>query len=281
MPRSPAPSRSTTTWSASTVAHAELGDVRLFFTDEGEGDPILFVHGFSCDSHDWSWQLPHFLAAGHRVIAADLRGHGRSSVPASGFVPRVFADDLAALLDHLGCGPVVAIGHSLGGVIVSALAVEHPDKVRAVVSVDPGYLVADEAAPFLDEILDAMRDGDPAAVAQGFLGATYAAASPAHLRTWHMRRIAGVPDDVLRQTFAGIFRGPDAIGFASAAAPYLRRRACPVLAFYVDAGRAAVEAGLFGDDRSRAVAWEGSGHWLHQERPEEFNHIVAAWLAAL
>ena len=158
---------------------------------------------------------------------------------------------------------------------------EHPDKVRAVVSVDPGYLVPDEATPFLDEILDAMRDGDPAAVAQGFLGATYAPASPPHLRTWHMRRIAGVPAEVLRQTFTGIFRGPDAIGFASASAPYLRRRPCPVLAFYVDAGRAAAEAELFGDDRSKVVAWEGSGHWLHQERPEEFNHLVTAWLSTL
>jgi len=70
---------------------AELGDVRLFFTDEGEGDPpILFVHGYSCDSHDWSWQLPHFVA-GHRVIAADLRGHGRSSVTDGGYHPTQFA----------------------------------------------------------------------------------------------------------------------------------------------------------------------------------------------
>ena len=41
------------------VAYADIGEVRLFFTDEGEGDPpILMVHGFSCDGHDWMWQIP-------------------------------------------------------------------------------------------------------------------------------------------------------------------------------------------------------------------------------
>jgi pimeloyl-ACP methyl ester carboxylesterase len=263
------------------MAFADLGDVRMFFTDDGDGDPILFVHGFSCDSHDWSWQLPHFAAAGHRLIAADLRGHGRSSVPDSGYVPRTFADDLARLLDHVGCGPVVAVGHSLGGAIVSALAVEHPDVVQAVVSVDPGYLLPEEIRPFLDEVIGSMATADPVAVSQSFLSATYAAASPAHLRTWHQRRIAGVPADVLRQTLTGLFDGPDSLGFVTTAGPYLSRRSCPVLAFYTDPGRAAVEQALFADPRSKAVAWEGSGHWLHQERPDEFNHLVSQWLTTL
>src|SRR5438105_10159094 len=100
------------------MAFAHVGDVELFFTDDRAGDgggpPILFVHGFSCDSHDWSWQLPHF-GARHRVIAVDIRGHGRSSAPEKGYEPRQFAADLAGLLDQLDTGPVVAIGHSLGG----------------------------------------------------------------------------------------------------------------------------------------------------------------------
>ena len=51
------------------MAYADLGEVQLFFTDEGDGDPpILMVHGFSCDGHDWMWQIPHF-AANHIVSA--------------------------------------------------------------------------------------------------------------------------------------------------------------------------------------------------------------------
>src|SRR5438067_938177 len=108
------------------MAFADLADVRLFFTDDGSQDPpLLFVHGYSCDSHDWSWQLPHF-AVRHRVIAVDLRGHGRSSAPEEGYEALTLVNDLAQLVEQLGCGPVVAIGHSLGGAIVSALAIEHP-----------------------------------------------------------------------------------------------------------------------------------------------------------
>ena len=263
------------------MAFADVGDVSLFFTDEGAGGPpILFVHGFSCDSHDWSWQLPHF-AASHRVIAVDLRGHGRSGVTEKGYEPLQFAADIAALLGQLGTGPVVAIGHSLGGAIVSTLAVEHPDLVQAVVSVDPGYLLQEEVRPIVAGMASALETGDPVVGAQTFLSATYAPSSSPALKIWHMRRIAGVPGHVLRQTLGGLFVGPDSLGFRETSVPYLKRRACPVFAIYSDPDRAAFEATLFQDPRSKSVSWEGSGHWLHQERPEEFNHLVSGWLASL
>ena len=259
---------------------AELGDVRLFYTDEGAGDPpILFVHGYSCDSHDWTWQLPDFVG-NHRVIAVDIRGHGRSSAPADGYHPIQFAADIAALLEIVGAPPVVAVGHSLGGVIVSALAVEHPDKVHAVVSVDPGYLIPDEAAPMIAPLVE-LAGTDPV---QGFdvmLAPTYGPGSPPALTTWHRRRLAGMSPDVLGKTLGSLMQAPDGMAFVSISEPYLRRRPCPVLAFYADPGRAAMEAALFTDKRSKVVSWEGAGHWLHQERPAEFNAIVESWISGL
>ena len=257
---------------------AAVGDVNLFYTEDGTGDPpLLFVHGYSCDGHDWSWQLPHFVA-GHRVITVDNRGHGRSSVPDAGYDHLDFAGDLASLLDHLGCGPVVAIGHSLGGVIVSTLAVERPDLVRAIVSIDPGYLISDELGAGLAPMIDALESSDPVPVAQATLGATYTAASSPALRTWQMRRIAGTPVHVLRQTLKNLMQG---MALESVSAPYLARRPCPVLALYADPARAAVEADLLTGNRSRVVSFEGSGHWLHQERPAEVNLIIDTWLATL
>jgi pimeloyl-ACP methyl ester carboxylesterase len=258
------------------MAFARLGEVELFYTDEGgSGPPILFVHGFSCDSHDWSWQLPHF-ARTHRVIAVDLRGHGRSSAPEGGYEPKTFANDIVALLKQLECGPVVAVGHSLGGVIVSALAVEHPDLVRAVVSVDPGYLISDDGAMAMGSILEALK-ADPVGTSQALLSRSYSPASPPFLKVWHMRRIAGVPGHVLVQTLSNL----SSLAGRSVSAPYLRRRACPVLAVYANDERVGVEAGLFADPRSRAFCWPGSGHWLHQERPAEFNTVVEAWLTEI
>ena len=258
------------------MAFAKLGDVELFYTDEGAGGPpMLFVHGYTCDSHDWMWQLPHFTQT-HRVIAVDLRGHGRSSVPADGFEPKVFAKDIAALLEQLDCGPVVAVGHSLGGVIVSALAIERPELVSAVVSVDPGYLVPDTVSSSLGSIREALQS-DPVPTAQALLSRSYSPASPPYLKSWHMRRIAGVPAHVLFMTIMNL----GSLAARSASEPYLRRRACPVLAIYAHEERVPVETALFADPRSRAFAWPGSGHWLHQERPAEFNAVVESWLTEI
>jgi pimeloyl-ACP methyl ester carboxylesterase len=263
------------------MAFTEVGDVRLFFTDEGTGSPpILFIHGYSCDSHDWMWQLPYFEST-HRVIAVDLRGHGRSSVPDAGFGAREFADDLAGLINELGCGPVVVVGHSLGGLVASTLAVEYPTLVRAVVSVDPAYLIADETAPLLQGVLDGL-DVDPVTTVQQMLGASsYTQSSPVHLKPWHMRRIAGVPAHVLCDTGKGLFGGPDAPVYRTVSERFLKRRSCPVLAIYAGTERAALEATILTDPRSKTIAWEGSGHWLHQERPDEFNSIVESWIESL
>jgi pimeloyl-ACP methyl ester carboxylesterase len=260
------------------MAFADIGNVRLFFTDEGSGDPaLLFVHGYTCDSHDWSWQLPHFVQD-HRVIAVDLRGHGRSSAPEHGYAAADFAADLAGLLDKLETGPVVAFGHSLGGAVVSALAVERSELVAGLVCVDPGYLIPDETATNTDPFIAALAAQDPVPLVQQlFHGFDSPGWAPA-LRTWQLRRVAGVPPHVLRQAFESQVKG---LALMSRSRPYLARRSCPVLSFYADPARVAVETPLFNDERSHAIAWEGAGHWLHQERPAEFNALVATWLTRL
>jgi pimeloyl-ACP methyl ester carboxylesterase len=204
----------------------------------------------------------------------DLRGHGRSSAPADGYEAKVLAGDLAALLGRIGTGPVVAVGHSMGGGVITALAVEHPELVLATVCVDPSYLVEDEA--FARIPLEAMKVS-PVETAQAVLSGVYAPASPPHLKAWHSRRIAGTPEHVLYQAMAaGRSLSPRSIS-----EPYLRERKCPVLSIYAKDDRLALERTLFTDPRSRAIAWPGSGHWLHQERPAEFNAVVEEWLETI
>src|SRR3954466_9047353 len=134
------------------------GNIRLFYTDDGAGSgpPLLLVHGWGTDSHQWSWHIDA-LAGKHRVIAVDLRGHGYSSVPDEGNTPREMAADLAALLDRLAIPEVIAIGHSMGGQVVSILAVEHPDKVRKLVALDPGYGITADVARGFPETIAALR----------------------------------------------------------------------------------------------------------------------------
>ena len=268
------------------MAFAEFDDVRLFYTDEGSGGPpLLLVHGWTCDSHDWTFQLDDFAAV-HRVIAADLRGHGRSSVPGDGYRPGIFAADLAALLLRLETGPVIAVGHSLGTLVVSALAVNHPDLVRAVVVVDPAYGLDAALVPMLSEVVAAMRGPEGVESAAGLFDQLDGSAISPALSTWHRRRLLGTPKDVMVETFNGLFGVEDNFSFRPAADEFLRRRACPVLAFHTDAEKAAWEKGVLAESASvsphhKVVTWGGSGHWLHQERPEQFNASVLQWVAAL
>jgi pimeloyl-ACP methyl ester carboxylesterase len=261
------------------MPYLHLGDLRLFFTDDGEGDvPLLLVHGYTADSHDWSWQIPHFVPD-HRVIAVDLRGHGASSAPADGYTTGQFAEDLVGLLDHLEVAQVVAMGHSMGGSVVSALAVEHPERVAAIVAVDPAYLVEDEMAGALGPILESLDDAGMVPFVQGIVGDGMP--SPARdpgLRTWQVRRIAALEPHVLRQSLVAQVSG---MALRSESESYLGRRQCPVLSFHADPARGALESALFTDDRSHVVTWEGSGHWLQQERSAELNAMVSTWLGSL
>jgi pimeloyl-ACP methyl ester carboxylesterase len=265
-----------------SMAFADVGDVRLFFTDDGAGSgpPILFVHGYACDSQDWNWQIPHFVS-NHRVIALDLRGHGWSNAPKSGYDPITFAADIAGLLQQLRCPPVVAVGHSLGGLVVSALAVEHPETVSGLVAVDPAYLVADSTIEAVEGLLTGLEDGDPVPTVQALLGASDVPAAPPFLRSWHLRRAAGVPKHVLVQTLRLMAAGSEASSARAAGERYLAQRRCPVLSVYAEPSRVAIETALFADPLSRAVSWEVTGHWLHQERPEAFNALVERWLESL
>jgi pimeloyl-ACP methyl ester carboxylesterase len=263
------------------VPFADLTGVRLFHTDQGSGDPcLLLIHGWTCDSHDWDWQFDEFTEH-HRVVAADNRGHGQSSRPADGYTPRVFAQDLARLVEILETGPVVAVGHSLGGAIASALAVEYPETVRAVVVIDPAYGVAGQRATFIADALTGLRGPDYTQTLETVCGVLDAADTPPALRTWHYQRALATDQTVVVDTLTGIYEVREQFGQRPESEQYLRQRRCPVLAIYADPARAAWEATTQQHPYSRHVAWEGSGHWLHQEHPDAFNYLVLDWIAGL
>src|SRR5690348_8059878 len=89
--------------------------VEIFYKDWGKGSPIVFSHGWPLSSDDWDAQMLFFLGKGYRVIAHDRRGHGRSTQTSEGHDMDHYADDLAALTEHLDLRNAVHIGHSTGG----------------------------------------------------------------------------------------------------------------------------------------------------------------------
>src|SRR5512143_2273883 len=98
---------------------ARINGIRMAFDVRGSGAPVLLVHGFPFDRTMWAPQA-EALASSWRVIVPDLRGHGETEAPPGPYSMDLFADDLAALLTHLGVEQVVLGGLSMGGYIAFA-----------------------------------------------------------------------------------------------------------------------------------------------------------------
>ncbi len=118
--------------------HFSSDGVDIAYLDQGEGEPILLIHGFA-SSIVVNWGATGWIdtlkRTGRRVIAMDVRGHGQSAKLYDPQTYRVtlLARDVANLIDHLGLGRADIMGYSMGGRIAAFLAVEHPGKVRSLI----------------------------------------------------------------------------------------------------------------------------------------------------
>jgi len=99
--------------------------VEIFYKDWGQGQPIVFSHGWPLSADDWDTQMLFFVSKGFRVIAHDRRGHGRSSQVSDGHDMDHYAADLAALTSRLDLRNAVHIGHSTGGGEVTRYVARH------------------------------------------------------------------------------------------------------------------------------------------------------------
>jgi non-heme chloroperoxidase len=150
---------------------------QIYYKDWGEGQPIVFSHGWPLNADAWENQMVFVASNGYRAIAHDRRGHGRSSQPSGGNEMDTYADDLAMLIEALDLRDATLVGHSTGGgevaryigrhgtsrvgkaVLVSAvpplmlkteanpggLPIEVFDETRAVLTADPSQFYRDLA----------------------------------------------------------------------------------------------------------------------------------------
>jgi len=109
----PADAKGAARMTSSTVRTKD--GVDIFYKDWGSGTPIVFSHGWPLSSDDWDAQMMYFVQRGFRVVAHDRRGHGRSTQVGTGHDMDHYADDLAAVVQHLDLKGAIHVGHSTGG----------------------------------------------------------------------------------------------------------------------------------------------------------------------
>lgn len=97
------------------VGKENSGSIDLYYEDHGSGAPVVLIHGFPLSGRSWEKQAAALLAAGHRVIAYDRRGFGKSSQPVTGYDYDTFADDLNRLISELDLHDATIVGFSMGG----------------------------------------------------------------------------------------------------------------------------------------------------------------------
>ncbi|OWQ86523.1 alpha/beta hydrolase [Roseateles terrae] len=140
--------------------------VQIFYKDWGDksAQPVVFSHGWPLSSDDWDTQMLYFLQKGFRVIAHDRRGHGRSSQVATGHDMDHYADDLAAVTEHLDLKRAIHVGHSTGGGEVAHYIARHGSKrvAKAVlIGAVPPIMVKTAAYPggLPMDVFDGIRAG--------------------------------------------------------------------------------------------------------------------------
>jgi pimeloyl-ACP methyl ester carboxylesterase len=123
--------------------------IELHVVEEGAGPLVVLCHGFPELAFSWRKQIPVLAGAGFRVVAADMRGYGRSSAPAEveAYDVVTLCADMTGLLDALGEESAIFVGHDWGANVAWQLAVLHPERVRAVAGLSVPFVPRAPAAP--------------------------------------------------------------------------------------------------------------------------------------
>jgi pimeloyl-ACP methyl ester carboxylesterase len=134
----------------------DVNGLKIFYRDTGDGEPLILLHGFTGCGDDWQ----HVFAKpieGYRVIAPDLRGHGRSTNPSGTFLFKDAARDVFALLDSIGIERVSAIGMSAGANTLLHMATQQPSRIDAMVHVSGTPRFPDQARAIMKTMTEETR----------------------------------------------------------------------------------------------------------------------------
>ena len=197
----------------------KTNEIELYYEKHGEGEPLVLISGLGYSSWQWHKMVP-LLAEHFQVITFDNRGVGQSDKPAGPYTAQMLAADTVGLLDALGIGKAIVIGHSMGGFIAQAMALDFPQKVEKLILCSttfggPRHIpVTPEAMKVLTDVtsdaLTRFKNGLSVSTAPG-----WPEKNPAMIEEWIRWRVANPIEPVHYQAQLAIGLGllPEAAAF--------------------------------------------------------------------
>jgi pimeloyl-ACP methyl ester carboxylesterase len=257
-----------------------INGIELGYDDVGTGQPVLFAHAFPLNRSMWAPQLSA-LVERCRCVAADFRGFGETAAQGPNTMAQ-YADDLAALLDHLRIDQVVLVGCSMGGYAAFAFWARHPTRVRALVLADtrPGA-DTDEGRARRRKLIDVARTEGATAIANlqiaSIVGRTTRDKQPDMYDAVH-RMMAQAGADAIVGALEAMMSRADST-------PLLATITVPTLIVVGEedtltplAESRAMHTQIPG---SRLEIIAHAGHLANLERPAAFNHVLTEFLGSV
>ena len=270
------------------MPHATTDDgVRLHYEETGSGTPVIFVHEYAGDARSWEPQLRHF-GQRYRAIAYDARGYPPSDVPpdAGSYSQARAADDVGAVLNHLGIAAAHVVGLSMGGFAALHFGFRHAARARSLVVAGCGYgAERDQRARFraeVESVAGFIRDNGMAAFAEKYAyGPTRVQFENKDPRGFaEFKRMLGEHDPLgAINTQLGVQgQRPSLYDLVDE----MRRLTVPTLILTGDEDWPCLTPALLmkREIASAALAvMPNCGHGINTEDPDEFNRIVGGFLA--
>lgn len=278
---------STAAGNAKTI---EVPGGRIAYETDGEGPLVVLAHGMGDSRSAYRFLAPLLAAAGYRVAAVDLRGHGESSPDWASCTHADIAGDLLAVIAAEG-GPAVIVGHSCSGGAATVAAGTHPEQVTAVVEIGPA------TRPYAMSVAGLLRSrryrrGFVLLARGAFLGSVgawgsyldhaYPGVKPADWDAWLTATLGDLRKDGRMRAVRAIGTSP-----ATGTAAQLPNVRCPALVImgtldpdWPDPqAEAAAIVGLLPAGTGRYVIIEGAGHYPHAQYPAQTVEAILAFLA--
>ena len=258
----------------------------LFALESGEGDLVVFLHGVTANAYVFV-PLIELLEARHHVVAIDQRGHGRSPAPPDGrYGPAEYAADVRAVIQSLGCGPAVVVGHSLGARNAVVAGADFPSLVAAIVAVDFTPFIASEIFDALDaRVATGARNFNSKEELLGYLGRRYPRLPPEAVERRAVYGYAPAGDRTLRPLASAEAVAATCAGLRADLEAYVLSLEVPAL-FVRGAESTFVTPEAFEGTKSlrpdlTASVVEGADHYVPEEQPELLAELIENFWAGV